>query len=444
MKWFLLALVVCLPTCARSDEIADRLSSYLDSLAKSSDFTGSVLVAKDGKVLLAKGYGLANAEHEIANSPETKFRLGSITKQFTATAILILQDQGKLAVEDLISKYLVDTPKAWEKVTIHHLLTHTSGIHSYTEDPVYGLSMSKSETVYSMISRFKDKPLDFEPGSKFHYSNSGYFLLGAIIDKASGKSYEKFLKQSIFEPLDMKDTGYDRYATVLAKRASGYERRGDALVNASYLDMNQPYAAGSLYSTVGDMFKWDQALKAGKPLSKEGMTAMFKPFKDNYAYGWMVDERNGHSRVGHGGGINGFVTDFVRFPADDVCLVVLCNVLPANPGQVTSDLAAIVFGETITPPKTRIIAKVDPKLYDDYVGKYQIAPTFALTVTRDGDKLITQATGQGKLEIFPESETEFFLKVIDAQLTFVKDDGKVTHVILHQNGRDTKGTRVQE
>jgi len=416
----------------------------MDAAAKIEKFNGSVLVAKDGNILLAKGYGVANAEHEIPNTPETKFRLGSITKQFTATAVLILQDQGKLKVTDLIGKYLSDAPKAWEKVTIHHLLTHTSGIPSYTDDPSYMKSMTKPETVESMIARFKDKPLEFEPGSKFRYDNSGYFLLGAIIDKVSGKPCGAFLKEAVFEPLGMTNTGYDRHATVLPKRASGYNRQGNGLVNAPYLDMNQPYAAGSLYSTVGDLFKWDRALKAGKPVSKAAMAAMFTPFKDKYAYGWAIDDRKGHKQIGHGGGINGFATDFERYPEDDVCVVVLCNVLPANPGKVTRDLAGIVFGETVALPRVRVVAKVDPKIYDDYVGKYQLAPTFVLTVTRDGDRIMTQATGQEKVEIFPESETKFFLKVVDAQVTFVKEDGKVAHLILHQNGRDMKAQRVAQ
>jgi CubicO group peptidase (beta-lactamase class C family) len=434
-------LIVLVPAAARSDEIPERLSAYMDAAVNATKFSGSVLVAKDGKVLFAKGYGLANAEFEIPNTPDTKFRLGSITKMFTATAILILQDRGKLKVHDPVGKYLSDAPKAWEKVTIHHLLTHTSGVPSYTEDPLYGLSMSKAETVTSMIARFKDKSLQFEPGSKFHYSNSGYFLLGAVIEKVSGKSYEAFLKEAIFDPLGMVDTGYDRPATVLRKRASGYNRVGDGLVNAAYLDMNQPYAAGSLYSSVRDLLKWDRALKAG-PFSNGAVAAMFKPFKDNYGYGWAIGDHKGHKRYGHGGGINGFATDFERYPDDGVCVAVLCNVLPASPGKVAGDLAGIVFGESVPLPKIRVVAKVDPKMYDEYLGKYEISPTFALTVTRDGDRLMTQATGQGKVEVFPESATDFFLKVTDAQITFVKENGKVTHIVLHQNGRDTKAKRV--
>jgi D-alanyl-D-alanine carboxypeptidase len=442
VRWTLaLAFVVCLPARAHSGDIPERLSAYMDAALKQAKFSGSVLVAKDGKILFAKGYGLANAEHEIPNTLETKFRLGSITKMFTATAILILQDRGKLKVGDPVGKYLPDAPKAWGKVTIHHLLTHTSGVPSYTDDPAYGPSMTKHETVDSMIARFKNKPLEFEPGSKFHYSNSGYFLLGAVIEKLSGKTYEAFLKEAIFEPLGMTDTGYDQPAKVLPKRASGYNRRDDGLINAPYLDMNQPYAAGSLYSTVGDLLKWDRALKEGH-FSKGAMAAMFTPFKNNYAYGWSVGERKGHKQLGHGGGINGFATDFQRYPDDGVCVVVLCNVLPANPGRIAGDLAGIAFGESVPLPKAHVVATINAKVYDDYIGKYELDPKFILTITRDGDRLMTQATGQGKIEIFPESETEFFLKVTDAQITFVKEDGKVTHLVLHQNGRDTKAKRV--
>jgi CubicO group peptidase (beta-lactamase class C family) len=443
-RFLTLAAVGLLAVSASADDLPSRLATYMDAVAKEEKFSGSVLVAKGGEVLLARGYGLANAEHGVPNSPETKFRLGSITKQFTATAILILQDAGKLKVEDPISKHLPDAPTAWEKVTIHHLLTHTSGIPSYTDDPSYGKAMTKAETVESMIARFRDKPLEFEPGSKFHYDNSGYFLLGAIIEKVSGKPYETFLKEAIFEPLGMANTGYDRHETVLPGRASGYDRRGEGLVNTPYLDMSQPYAAGSLYSTVGDLLKWDRALKAGKPVSKDAMVAMFTPFKDHYAYGWSIGDQKGHRRIGHGGGINGFMTDFERFPDDDVCVVVLCNVVPANPAKVSGNLAGIVFGETVALPKARIVAKVDPKLYDEYVGRYRLSPTFALEVTREGERLLTQATGQQKIEIFPESNDAFFLKVIDAQITFVKEGGKVTHLILHQNGQDTKARRVEE
>jgi CubicO group peptidase (beta-lactamase class C family) len=427
---------------SHGQDVGPKLAAYMDAAARVDKFQGSVLVAKEGRPLLARGYGLADAEHDIAIAPFTKFRLGSITKQFTATAILILQDQGKLSVDDKISKHLADTPEAWADVTIHHLLTHTSGIPSYTDDPEYRKNMTRPETVVSMISRFRDKPLDFEPGSKFHYDNSGYFLLGAIIERVSGRPYEDFLRESIFVPLGMSDTGYDRPENVLQHRARGYEKRGERLVNAPYLDMNQPYAAGSLYSTVLDLLKWDRALRDGKLLSAESMKAMFKPALNNYAYGWTVGERQGHRFVGHGGGINGFATDFLRLPEDDVCVVVLCNFIPSNPGRVARDLAAIVFGESVEMPKERVVAKVDPSLYDDYAGRYEVTKGLVLTVRRDGDRLLGQPSGQPEVELLPESDTAFFIREAEVRFTFGKEDGKVTHVLVKQGGQDIKAKRL--
>ncbi len=441
MMWPLVG-VVLLSGLSGAEDPSPKFSSYMDAAVSVEGFSGSVLVAKGGKVVFQKGYGFANAEHRVPNTPETKFRLGSITKQFTATAILILQDRGKLNVQDPINKYLADAPKTWDGVTIHHLLTHTSGVPSYTEDPEYGKSMAKPETVASMIARFQGKPLDFAPGETFHYSNSGYFLLGAIIEKVAGTSYEAFLKEAIFEPLGMKDTGYDHAETVLPGRASGYDRRGEDIVHAPYLDMNQPYAAGSLYSTVGDLFLWDRALDAGKPLTKDAMTAMFTPFKDKYAYGWFVETRDGRTRVGHGGGINGFTTDFQRYPEDDTCVVVLTNVQPANPGKVAQDLAAISFGQDVAAPAPRVVAKVDPKVYDAYVGTYEGAPKLVFAISREGDHLFVTVNGEEKVELYPESETSFFLKVADVQVAFETEDGTVAHLLVKQGGNTIKARRV--
>jgi CubicO group peptidase (beta-lactamase class C family) len=295
-----------------------------------------------------------------------------------------------------------------------------------------------------MIARFRDRPLEFAPGEKFAYSNSGYFLLGAIIERVSGMSYEDFLKQAIFAPLGMDDSGYDHLATVLPHRAAGYVRQGHVLENAAYLDMAQPYAAGSLYSTVLDLATWDRALRDGRLIPAEAMARMFTPVKNDYAYGWSVADRSGHREMSHGGGINGFATHILRIPDQGLCVVVLCNVLPANPGHVARDLESIALDEPYKLPHLRTVAKVDPEIYDAYVGRYELAPERFLTVTREGDHLMAQPTGQGKLEIFPETEADFFLKVADVAITFVKDDqGKVTHLVLHQGGRETRVKRLE-
>ena len=230
---------------------------------KRDHFSGSILIARDGKVLFSQGYGMANLEHDVPNTPQTKFRLGSITKQFTAMAIMILQERGKLNVQDKVKKYLPDAPKAWDEITIHHLLTHTSGIPNYTAFPEFLKTLPVRVTLKELIAKFKDKPLDFKPGEKFRYSNSGYVVLGQIIETASGQNYPTFMKEAIFDPLEMNDTGYDNATAIIKHRASGYTRRlGIVLTNCDYVDMSIPHAAGALYSTVEDLLKWDQALSA--------------------------------------------------------------------------------------------------------------------------------------------------------------------------------------
>ncbi|MGH9752091.1 MAG: serine hydrolase [Blastocatellia bacterium] len=423
-----------------------KLDEYLSAAAKQG-FTGSALVAKDGKVIFSKGYGMANAEWDIPNTPQTKFRLGSITKQFTAAAILLLQERGKLSVQDPACKYVAECPKAWEPITIHHLLVHTSGIPSYTDvkspEDFRKLSLT-SVTPAGFVDSFKSKPLEFAVGEKMKYNNSGYFMLGYIIEKVSGQSYEAFLQDNIFTSLKMANTGYDTHDRILKHRATGYSRKNDVRINSDYLDMTVPYAAGSLYSTVEDLFAWNESLFSDKLLSAKSREAMMTVDKNDYAYGLAVNQRHNRKTISHGGGINGFNTILARFPEDKVTIVVLRNAdygVP-NPGKVSQDLAAIVFGEKYELPRERVAIKIDPKIYDVYVGRYEL-PDLILEVAKEGDRLMAAPIGQPKLELFPESETKFFHKERDLQITFVKDDkGAVTHLILH-GGRDRTAKKIK-
>lgn len=439
-----IALLLVLLASAAGQDLTPKFDEYLSGLVKQNRFTGSVLVARDGKVIFSKGYGFANAEFEIPNTPQTKFRLGSVTKQFTAAAILLLQERGKLSVQDPICKYIENCPPTWSEITIHHLLSHTGGIPNFTSFPDYLPKMMMPVTTQEMIARFKDKPLDFKPGEKWAYSNSGYFLLGHIIEKAAGEAYGSFLQKNIFEPLKMVSTGYDHHGAILKKRATGYSMRKGEVVNSLYIDMTQPYSAGALYSTVEDLFLWNEALFSGKLLSAKSLEAMLTPVKNDYGYGLGIQMKAGRKIIGHGGGINGFSTVITRFADEKLTLVVLRNAdygSPA-PGPISQALAAIVFGEKYEIPGTTVAVKVDPKLYDAYAGRYELAPNFILTISREGDRLLAQATGQPQLELFPESETKFFLKEIDAKVTFVKDAaGRVTHLILHQGG-DRQAKRI--
>ena len=254
-----LLVFALLATLCPAQDIA-RMDQVVQSYVNNQSFMGSVLVARGSQVLLNKGYGSADLEWNIPNSPTTKFRLGSITKQFTAASILLLEQRGKLNINDPVKKYLPDAPAAWDKITVFHLLTHTSGIPSFTSFPDYAKLEPFPTTAEQLVARFKDKPLDFAPGEKWSYSNSGYVLLGYLMEKITGASYEKFVSENIFVPLGMKDSGYDSNSAVIAHRASGYVHGTNGFENAGFIHMSVPHAAGALYSTTEDLLKWEQGL----------------------------------------------------------------------------------------------------------------------------------------------------------------------------------------
>ncbi len=347
---------------AQASVLAQDKSVKIDELMKVynsyQQFNGAVLVSENGKVIFKKGYGLANMEWNIPIEADTKFRLGSITKQFTSMLILQLVQEGKIKVDGKLTDYLPDYRKdTGDRITIHQLLNHTSGIPSYTGLPNFFQDVSRNPySVSDFVKKFTSGDLEFEPGTKWNYNNSGYFLLGAIIEHVTGKPYEQVLKERIFDPIGMKNTGYDHHDTILAKRAAGYERRPGGIVNAAYLDMSLPYAAGSLYSTVEDLYLWDQALYTDKLLSPQLKELLFKPGMSNYAYGWVVrkaplgaqDEQV--TIIEHGGGINGFNTLITRMPESKNLIVLLNNTGGTKLGEMSQKIAAILFGKPYKAP----------------------------------------------------------------------------------------------
>lgn len=345
----------------------DKIDELVSMYSEYGKFNGSVLVSDQGKVIYKKGFGMANMEWDIPNQPNTKHRLGSITKQFTAMLILQLVAEGKLDLQAPITTYLPDYPKAsGDIITSHHLLTHTSGIPNYTAFPKFMENESRNPyTPEEFVKTFADKALDFTPGEKFSYSNSGYFLLGVLVEKLSGKSYAQMLQDKILIPLNMKDTGYDNHRDILKNRATGYEKSGRDYVNSSYLDMSIPYAAGSIYSTVEDLYKWDQGLYTTSILPEKYMTMYVKPYissfgNAHYAYGWGV----GYAKIGsskdsiytisHGGGINGFNTNISRATSDKSLIVLLNNTGGAPLNEMTRAIRGIMYGKDYDMPKKSV------------------------------------------------------------------------------------------
>jgi CubicO group peptidase (beta-lactamase class C family) len=421
-----------------------RMEEIVQSYVSEKKFMGCVLLARGSNVLLDKGYGFANLEWEIPNSPSAKFRLGSVTKQFTAASILLLQERGKLKVTDPVKKYVQDAPGAWDKITIFNLLTHTSGIPNFTSFPDYESQEPFATTPEKLVTRFRDKPLDFQPGEKMSYSNSGYVLLGYLIEKIGGQDYEKFVQENIFTPLAMKDSGYDSNSAIIQHRAAGYVPGPTGPTNAGFIHMTVPLSAGALYSTTEDLLRWEQGLFGGKLLSPSSLREMTTPFKNDYAFGVQVHTVHGRKVIDHGGGIEGFNTTLAYYPDDKLTVIVLGNLNGSAPQEIASKLAAVIHDEKVVMPSERKEVPVDPKLFNGYVGRYELAPNFIFTITQEDDHLFAQATGQAKLQIYPESDHDYFLKVVDAQITFVTDsNGRATELILHQGGMDQHAKRME-
>jgi CubicO group peptidase (beta-lactamase class C family) len=334
------------------NDFPTRADASMKELVERERFSGSVLVAQSGKILFEKGYGLANREWDIPNSPRTKFRIGSLTKQFTAVAILLLQEQGKLKVTDAIARYVTGLPPEWRQITIHQLLTHTAGLPEYSPPPENDKAINfTGASPEQLLNRIKPQPLKYAPGTKFGYCNAGYLLLGMVIEKVSGLDYASFLKQSVLTTLQLNDTGYDVLSNILPERATGYWIKNGKPENAEYFDASVPYAAGGLYSTVRDLYQWSEAIATGRLLSADSLQRMFAIYPEtsingaHYGYGVVITERFGQSLYYHGGGINGFATAIQRYPKSNLCVVVLSNEDEVKSWDVATGLAGLLLAK---------------------------------------------------------------------------------------------------
>lgn len=542
---FLTIFILCL--LATSIVSAQSLESKIDKILteqfKSNETGVSALVAKDGKVIYRKAFGKADLELDVNMTPENVFEVGSITKQFTAVGILMLLEEGKLTLEDDITKFIPDYPTKGKKITVHHLLTHTSGIKSYTGMRKFGEVMTMHKSPLKFIDFFKNEPMDFDPGEKYKYNNSGYFLLGYIIEKASGMSYQKFIKERIFDKIGMNNSYYGSHQEVIKNRASGYNKRNGKFSNAQYISLTLPYAAGSIMSTVDDMLKWQTAITTDVFVKEATIDKAFTNYtlnngeKINYGYGWSLNEINDVTTIEHGGAIPGYLSMGVFVPSDNVYVIVFSNCGCKSPTNTALKIAALAmskpmfekskavslsqnqlkkwvgtyqfkndvvryitlkdnqlyskregnnFSSEIYPtsentfsfedgfitysftiedgkkvayfknrinkskgiytnkkaPKEKKEVKVAANILKAYDGVYELQPGFDLTIESKGDKLYAQATGQSQFELFAESETKFFLKVVKASVEFHKNDkGEVNALTLFQGGRAMKAKK---
>jgi CubicO group peptidase (beta-lactamase class C family) len=524
-------------------QLTAEFDKMLSEKFKPGETGCAALVAKNGQIIYQKAFGMANLELNVPMQPDMVFRIGSITKQFTAVAILQLMEQGKLSLQDDIIKFIPDYPTQAYTITIEHLLTHTSGIKSYTGVPEIMKNIRMDMKPEELIAQFKNQPMEFAPGTKWNYNNSGFFLLGYIIEKVTGKTYAEYIQENFFTPLGMISSCYGSDTKIIRNRAYGYQPGDDGVVNSDYCSMTQPYSAGSIMSTVGDLFKWHQAVHSYKLVKKETIDKAFTDYKlasgdgTGYGYGWFLSHLQGSPTIEHGGGIFGYLTSSIYLPEEDVFVALFSNNVGKAPELTALKMAAMTIGKplqtteikldeatlnqyvgiytndkkreaTITREGTQLSAMlsgsgsrkmfpiekdkfiledafiyatfsrddkgkvvsfvsddrgkldtwnltekkieekksitVDEAILEKYVGQYELQPGFIITFTREGNRLFTQATGQPKFEVFAESETKFFLKVVDAQVEFVPDaDGKVNKMILNQGGQTMEAKRIK-
>ncbi|GAA4444820.1 serine hydrolase [Novipirellula rosea] len=425
-----------------------KLDQKLDGVDASKLPALALLVGRDGKVIYRRVIGLANLDEQRVATANTKFRIGSITKQFTAAAILRLVAEEELALDDTLDQFLPTFPRG-DEITIHHLLTHTSGIPSFTETGDFWQRVTKPTTEADVIASFQELSLSFEPGKKFHYNNSGYFLLGHIVGQVSGKSFGDYLQETFFEPLGMTDTGIHSPDLNLENEAHGYSLEDDAFTPALNWHMSQVGGAGAMYSTVDDLMLWNEAVFAGQLLTPELREKAFTPYQNGYGYGWLIGEHRGLRTIGHTGGLNGFVSSLIRYPDQNVTVIALHNAFPSiaemAPVTVSSKIAELFLDAEMEPPVIhQVDTTVTPEILARYVGRYDYGAA-VLVVTLEDGQLFAQLTGQGKAEIFPSSETEFFWKIVDASVAFqINAEGLCTGAKHTQNGHTMDVKRLPD
>jgi CubicO group peptidase (beta-lactamase class C family) len=412
--------------------------AYIDSLiAANFDENGPggvLLVAKDGEPIYRKGFGFASLELEVKNDPSMSYRIGSVSKQFTAVAVLQLVQKGEIYLDDPVTKYLPDYNTYGETITINHLLSHTSGIPSYTENPVFAEKMFEDQSKKELIESFEKDSLLFKPGTDWSYSNSGYVLAGLVVEKVSGMDLNDYYQQFIFDPLEMNNTYIGTYDKVLPNTAYGYASAADGNYRpARYLSWTWPYAAGSIISSVDDMLKWDNALYTEKILNREMKAEAWKPFilddgrLANYGYGWGVSRYLDTRIIAHGGGINGFVCMGIRIPKERVYVILLTNSTTVSPGPIAEKIALKVAN--LPQPKAKPMANPDFDL-SAYEGAYQVhtsggrivsnysdTPIYRY-ITLDGDTLRSQKSGEGKKALIPVKKDLFYFK--DSDLNYLQ------------------------
>lgn len=425
----------------------EKVDEFVTTAMREQKVPGlSIAVVRNGELLYAKGYGLANVELNVPATTETIYQSGSVGKQFTAALVMMLVEEGKLSLDDPISKHIEGAPAIWKDIKVRHLLTHTSGLSNALYNKI---NMRQDYTEDELVQQIAALPLDFQPGEKWSYSNPGYVMLGILVHKMTGRFYGDVLKEKIFRPLGMTTARVISEADIVPNRAAGYRLENGEIKNQEWVSPTlNTTADGALYMTVLDMAKWDAALYTEKLLKRSSFDQIWTPVTLNdgktfpYGFGWQLGEIKGRRMIQHGGGWQGFATHIARAVDDKLTVIVLTNLANARPEKIARGILGLYVPELA--PIERKAIQIDPRIFDAYVGEYELQPGFVFTISREGDQLWGQATGQPRVELFAESEADFFLKVVDAQITFVRNaSGKVTNLILTQSGQKREAKKIK-
>lgn len=436
MKYFFLTLLM-VPFVVKAQTIAEKADELLTTYSSQHKFSGNVLIAKHGKIIFEKSYGYADIKSKQLNTAVTEFRVGSLTKMFTSTAILQLAEKGKLSLADPVNKYVPNFAYG-DSVKIINLLSHTSGIKGYTDSP-------EPATLTESIERFRYQPLAFTPGTKFEYNNFNYILLSYIAEKTSGIAFPKLIESSVLAKAGMTHSGLDRKNRTSAVKAHGYTTNP---ATAEWTQANEgnvalAAGAGALYSTLGDLYKWSEAISKHSVLQDSLLTLAMKPIQNNYGMGWMTTDAFGRKQIGHTGSIPGFIANFMKFPDEDVTIILLSNYEDVDGRKLSQDLAAVTFGEAYNLPVVKKAVKLSDNVLDRYVGEYKLPNGFSIAVSNESNKLFALAQGdQEKVELTPESENKFFLKGPDTAIEFIEESGVVKYMFVDVQGGQ-KLTKMQ-
>jgi len=441
--------VIAVGEPAPDSQVKSRLEAYLKPFVETGNFTGAVLIARKGRILFRHAYGLANYELQIANSPAIRFHIASVSKPFTAIAILQLEERGRLSVSDPVARFLPDFPNG-DKIKLEHLLTHTSGIPNVNDLPDYDTFARSPHTVEQLVAKFASLPLDFQPGSDYHYSNSNYNLLALILEKVTGESYGDYVRKHILEPAGMKNSGHDGEALrLIPLAASGYEPAGtNSYEKAPYLDWSNKTGNGSLYSTVDDLYHFDRALNTDVLVKGPTRQKYFVEGRGN-RFGWFQRKRSGHRVMSSNGRSPGFTALLDRYPDDDVTVIVLSNsYATVSQDPIGPALAAIVFGEQPEKPPVFTAAKVPEATLNSYAGQYQYGPDYFVpnakfTLTVEGGALLMEL-GSFRTPLSPLSSTEFLERNFLGRVVFTVGAGrKVEGLTYKYSGKDFVARRLK-